>query len=46
MEAIDGQLYQDDKESIDSVAPSLWQALHESPRALTAASTLTPRRTF
>ena len=46
MEAIDGPLYEDDRESHDSVAPSLWLALIEAPRALTEASSLIPARSF
>jgi dienelactone hydrolase len=46
MEALEGQLYQDDPGSMDSVAPSLWLALLEAPRALTEASTLIPARSF
>lgn len=46
MEAIDRQLHQEDREPGDSLAPSLWLALLEAPRALTEASTLIPARSF
>jgi PGAP1-like protein len=46
VDAREQQMTQDDPEPVDSVAPSLWLALLEAPRALTEASTLIPARSF
>jgi dienelactone hydrolase len=46
VEAIDRQVEPDDLEVPVSLAPSLWLALLEAPRALTEASALIPARSF